>query len=48
VPCLVVAGDSQNMLEVTRLVTIDKVRGWTEKMALCEIHTIHTKGEMWT
>jgi len=54
VSCLVVVGDSQNTLEVTRLVTVDrqltanKMRGWTEKIALCEIHTIHTEGEMWT
>jgi hypothetical protein len=42
-----VDGDSQNTLEVTRLITVDKVRGWTEKIALCEIHTIHTEGEVW-
>ena len=50
-PCLVVVGDSQNTLEVVtvdRQLAVNKVRGWTDKKVLGEIHTIHAEGEMWT
>ena len=50
-PRFVVVSDSQNTLEVVtvdRPLAVNKVRGWTDKKVLGEIHTIHAEGKMWT